>query len=396
MSEVTPVKKVLTLDGRTGEGGGQVVRIAVALAALTGTPIRINNVRGNRAANQRGDGLRAQHVACIKCLADATEAEVTDCFVGSKAFGFKTKLPPEAIKSRNIRVQMDSVASILLVFQATLPFFLFAGDEHGSPITLTIQGGTNVSFSLSFEYLDQVLLPALERFGIKVDRQLENRGWSHGTRQIGSAKFVITPLILGQSLKEPMWPEKRGDIVRIDVSLLIPTQVQGPLTRLLELQLDLIFPGAEVNFRLVEDSKHNARNYALLVAHTSTGLRFGRDWLYGGKTRGKSAEDLATEIASQVTKELDAEVRKGGVVDEYLQDQLVVFQALASGTSSIPRTADARHSSSEREDRMDGSFGDGSMHTITARWVCSQMLPQVRWRDGGRICGGAAWKTSPL
>lgn len=49
-------QKVVTLDGRTGEGGGQLVRVAVALAALTGTPIRINNVRGNRAGKVRGGG----------------------------------------------------------------------------------------------------------------------------------------------------------------------------------------------------------------------------------------------------------------------------------------------------------------------------------------------------
>lgn len=40
--------KLVKLDGRTGEGGGQLCRIAVSLAALTGTPLRIDNVRGNR------------------------------------------------------------------------------------------------------------------------------------------------------------------------------------------------------------------------------------------------------------------------------------------------------------------------------------------------------------
>ena len=49
-------QKLVRIDGRTGEGGGQVVRVAVALAALTGTPIRIDNVRGNRAGKQRGGG----------------------------------------------------------------------------------------------------------------------------------------------------------------------------------------------------------------------------------------------------------------------------------------------------------------------------------------------------
>ncbi|KAI9046923.1 hypothetical protein LZ554_009001 [Drepanopeziza brunnea f. sp. 'monogermtubi'] len=397
MLKSSPTQNLVKLDGRTGEGGGQVVRVAVALAALTRTPIRVDNVRGNRPGHgrtARGGGLKAQHVACIQCLADAVDADTKDCFIGSESFEFKAKLSPEAIKSRNITVQADSAASILLVFQATLPFFLFAGDERNSPITLTIQGGTNVSFSLSFEYLDQVLLPALERFGVRVERKLEHRGWSHGSRQIGSAKFIITPLPQGESLKQPDWPLEQGGIIRIDVSILVPKDIQEPLMKTVKSELGLVFPGVEINFLLVDNSKHRARNYTLLVVHTSNGLRFGRDWLYDGKTRNKSADDLAAEIAARVVNELDAEIGKRGVVDEYLQDQLVVFQALAGGVSSIPRTAEALTSDKESLDGTDEPFGDGSMHTTTARWVASQLLPRVKWIDGGRICHGVAWKTS--
>jgi RNA 3'-terminal phosphate cyclase (ATP) len=48
---------MLKLDGRTGEGGGQVVRLSVALAALTGTPLRVDNVRGNRQGKRGGGEL---------------------------------------------------------------------------------------------------------------------------------------------------------------------------------------------------------------------------------------------------------------------------------------------------------------------------------------------------
>jgi RNA 3'-terminal phosphate cyclase (ATP) len=51
--------RMVKLDGRTGEGGGQVVRVAVALAALTGTPLRIDNVRGNRPGKRGGGGANA-------------------------------------------------------------------------------------------------------------------------------------------------------------------------------------------------------------------------------------------------------------------------------------------------------------------------------------------------
>jgi RNA 3'-terminal phosphate cyclase (ATP) len=51
-------RKHIKLDGTTGEGGGQLVRVAVALAALTGTPIQIDHVRGNRSRGRakRGGG----------------------------------------------------------------------------------------------------------------------------------------------------------------------------------------------------------------------------------------------------------------------------------------------------------------------------------------------------
>jgi RNA 3'-terminal phosphate cyclase (ATP) len=47
---------IIELDGRTGEGGGQLVRIACALAAVATQPVRITNVRGNR-EGPRGGGM---------------------------------------------------------------------------------------------------------------------------------------------------------------------------------------------------------------------------------------------------------------------------------------------------------------------------------------------------
>lgn len=49
-------KKPIELDGRTGEGGGQLVRISVALAAVTSQPIRITHIRGNRSGRSGGRG----------------------------------------------------------------------------------------------------------------------------------------------------------------------------------------------------------------------------------------------------------------------------------------------------------------------------------------------------
>ncbi|KAH8590697.1 RNA 3'-terminal phosphate cyclase-domain-containing protein [Bisporella sp. PMI_857] len=380
------LEKLVKLDGRTGEGGGQVVRIAMALAALTGTPVRIDHVRGN------SQGLKAQHASAINYLAEATTAEVTGSEVGSKTVEFEAILSPAELINRNVKIDVGGVGSVMLVFQSIFPFLLFAGNEEGSSINVTIRGGTNVSFSLSYEYLDQVLLPSLERFGVSVGRKLEYRGWSHGGPQSGSVKFEVNPLPIGHMLKTPEWPVEQGTLTRIDISIIAPPELLQPLRECFTFETGLVFPNIEIKFVVVEASNHKARIYTLLVAHTSTALRFGRDWLYDRTTKNKSADKISTEIAQNVVDQLDAELRKGGLADEYLQDQLIIFQALAEGSSSIPGSKEVLESDKDRIDRTVEPFGDGSTHTTTARWVTSQLLPDVNWKDSGRICEGIGWK----
>ncbi|THV49299.1 hypothetical protein BGAL_0202g00180 [Botrytis galanthina] len=382
-------QKLVKLDGRTGEGGGQLVRIAVSLAALTGTPLLITNVRGNRLGKRNG-GLKAQHVSAIKWLAKITSSETTGCFVGSKTIEFKPKSIHLYTVDRDIEIDADSASSILLVLQAILPVVLFANDAAALPIRLSIKGGTNGSFSLSYEYLDQVLLPTLERFGIYVERQLKVRGWSHGPLKLGHAEFKIHPIPFGQSLKVPNWPTKRGRVKEIDISILVLETLQEPLEAALATTIKQRFPEVKINIVLRENTH---RIYTLLVAHTSTGLIFGRDWLYDRKTKDRTPEDISIEIAGKVVEDLDSEFKKGGLVDEYLQDQLIIFQALADGRSTIlghELSSDPK----SRPDRTDEPFGNGSNHTTTARWVASQMLPLLKWYNNGQTCEGVGWKVN--
>lgn len=337
---------------------------------------------------KRNGGLKAQHVSAIKWLAKITSAETNGCFVGSKTIEFTPNHSRTYIVDKDIKIDADSASSTLLVLQAILPVLLFANDTAGTPITLSIKGGTNGSFSLSYEYLDQVLLPTLERFGIHVERQLKIRGWSHGPLKLGHTEFKIHPIPLGQPLKVPDWPTERGLVTKIDVSILVLDNLQIPLEAALFASIAQRFPGVKINIVLRENTH---RIYAMLVAHTSTGLRFGRDWLYDRKTKGKTPEDISAEIAEKVVEDLDAELKKGGLVDEYLQDQLVIFQALADGRSTIlghEFLSDLK----SRPNRTDEPFGDGSTHTTTARWVASQLLPQLKWYANGQTCEGISWK----
>ncbi|KAI1103223.1 EPT/RTPC-like protein [Jackrogersella minutella] len=409
--------RLLHLDGRTGEGGGQLVRIACALSAVTSRPIRIHHVRGNR-QSQRGGGLKAQHVSAIKWLAESTRAEVDGLAVGSHTLEFRPTLPPTALEDRNFTIIAgNSASSTLLIFQAIFPFLLFAGYESRDPIELEIHGGTNVPFSLSYEYLDQVLLPTLQdKFGVTVERQLKKRSWAVGPQTRGCVWLRFQPLSRGNTLKlqEP-WnkPVSADDfkLKKIDVSILVPFTLREPLQKALEDDLNQLFPSVDINFVVLEDSGHGSRMYTLLVAHSQTGLRWGRDYMYDKAWKKKRPEALSAEISRKVSKDMFEEVTICGVVDEHLQDQLVVFQALAEGRSSFPRGSEATDQVAEsgvpdelgnldtslknlaldnetRKDKTHEPSGQGSTHTTTARWVASELLPTVQWFNKGTICEG--------
>ncbi|CAP67571.1 uncharacterized protein PODANS_1_14660 [Podospora anserina S mat+] len=420
-------RPVIELDGRTGEGGGQLVRIACALAAVATVPIRITHVRGNREGPRggaKGGGLKSQHVTAIEYLATATNAEVDGLSVGSHTLDFRPRLKPSSLKSRTIKIEADSpAASTLLIFQAIFPFLLFSGssDKVDEPITLELSGGTNVSFSLSYEYLDQVLLPTLENaFGIVVQRKLISRGWSLGKASRGKCSFQFNPLRAGETLtfKDNGLGEIYGggpgdvDLEAINVSMIVPFSMQESMMQALVTDLEEMFPDVEVNFKVTEDSGQDSRIYVLLVGRSGE-LRWGRDMLTSTpkKTKAKgsamSSESLSQSLSRKLCKELFDEVSAGGVVDEFLQDQLAIFQALAEGKTSFPRTHDENGELEQalnklsldeklRKDKTIIPFGEGSLHAKTARWVTAELLPEVKWYNKGRICHGVGMQMEKM
>lgn len=364
----------------------------------------------------------------------ATGAEVTGLSVGSHTLEFRPLVAPaEALDDkRKVRIVADSsAASAMLIFQAVFPYLLFAGNKHGAPIELEIQGGTNVAFAPSFEFLDQVFLPTLQdRFGIVVDRRLQRRSFSQGPSQRGSVRFRIHPVECGAPLQlQKPWDRRTMaaedfDVDAIDVSIVVPAALHAPLQEALARDLDALFPGTDVHFRVVEDSGHDSRMYAMLVARSAAGLRWSRDYLYDQKYKNKSPATLSGEISRHVSEALFEELALRGAVDEHLQDQLVIFQALAHGRTTFyrgaepadsvvtdseglgadPATATARGDDDDdidaalakltlekrfRRDKTEKPFGEGSTHTNTARWVCGALLPQAKWYNKGSIVEGA-------
>ncbi|KAI9843280.1 MAG: hypothetical protein M1837_006495 [Sclerophora amabilis] len=414
-------RRTVHLLGTTLEGGGQLIRLALSFSSLSCIPVHITRIRGGRPG---GGGLKSQHLRAVTWLAQACGARLRGADKGSQELDFQPSNTPVATldnveggvgntlrtdvklaREENIRhvtIDQATPGSIGLVLQAVLPFLIFCGasDEPGSAIEtsrpalikLTIQGGTNVSFSPSYEYISQVLLPTLQLIGVPpISASLHSRGWTHGPQKVGSVDFLITPFQRGATL--PAFElQDRGALESIHVSLLAPETIRKHLRREVTDALEDVFPTADVHMAVDEDSESPKRLYLLLVAETSGGHRLGRDWLYDEKITDPSA--AGRKLVRRVVRELEAELlnvdgdeRGGACMDEYMQDQLVVFQALAKGNCRV-NGGDQEGPGAANTSRREIAKRP-SLHTKTAHWVASQVLGVEFDKDGN--CQGVGF-----
>ncbi|KAF2134685.1 RNA 3'-terminal phosphate cyclase [Dothidotthia symphoricarpi CBS 119687] len=361
------------LEGTTLEGGGQILRLALSLSSLTRTPIHISNIRGKR---HGGGGLKSQHLTSLKWLGQACNASTTGAQLKSKEITFApdTAHRNDTVKTGAVEIKQDTPGSVNLVFQAVLPYLLFSGAEE--KIRLTITGGTNVSNSPSYDYIAQVLIPMLTLIGApSIETELHARGWSQGGTCLGRATYTITPL---RHQLPAFHLIERGAMRSVNATIIAPKDTEQHFRDELDVMFDnleprISTPPATITFDTTfEDSHHPKRYYILLVATTTTGMKLGRDWLFDQAIRPGKTEHIVPTMVRKVAGDLMREIEHEGCVDEFLRDQLVVFQALALSGS-----------------RVEGGKGKLSMHALTARWVAEQILG-VEFSDDGS-CGGVGY-----
>src|SRR2546430_16238911 len=76
---------MIEIDGAHGVGGGQLVRMAVALSALTATPVGVVRIRAGRPV----PGLASQHVTALQAVAELCSGELKGVDVGSSTIEFR-------------------------------------------------------------------------------------------------------------------------------------------------------------------------------------------------------------------------------------------------------------------------------------------------------------------
>jgi RNA 3'-terminal phosphate cyclase (ATP) len=305
-----PGPRLITLDGSSGEGGGQILRTALSLSMLTGRPFRIVKVRANRDK----PGLRPQHAMAVEAAALLCAAEVSGGSVGSRDLTFR----PSPIQPRDLRIDIGTAGATALVLQTLhLPMAL----HSGSGLRLILSGGTFNTSAPSFPFLESTWLAYLSSIGMPVSLTMPNAGYyPEGGGVLDAWIEPATP--------RPLVLESRGELVRIQgvaettnldpgIARRMADRVESALSdrgHAIEVStLKRPGPGHGASVTLVAE-------YANAPPATFVGL---------GK-RGKPAEAVADEAVAELVDDLEA---TGGAVDLHSADQILLPLAFAPGRS---------------------------------------------------------------
>ena len=188
------------IDGAWGEGGGQLIRTAVALAAITHTPIRVRHVRANR----QPPGLAPQHLTAVRAVATLCGAETHGLEPRATAFEFA----PGRIVAGEFRFDVGTAGSLTLLAQALLPVLASAP----GPCTVRLIGGTDVRAAPPFDYFRQVLLAHLAALGVPVRCALRRRGYyprGGGEIELATEARAATRAVFRQRGFAPRHPRPR-------------------------------------------------------------------------------------------------------------------------------------------------------------------------------------------
>jgi RNA 3'-terminal phosphate cyclase (ATP) len=306
---------MLTVDGTAG--GGQLLRTALSLSTITGTPFRIEAVRGARP----NPGLKPQHLAAVRVVADYCDAAVTGAELGADTLTFR----PGEERRTTLAADIGTAGSVTLLFDTVLPIAV-TGDE---PLALTATGGTDVKWAPTMAYHRLVKLPLLADCGIEAGVDLTRTGFYPAGG--GEATLRTEPSSLS-----PVALDRRGELERVEIhskaaaSLADREVADRQAERASE---ELAAAGLPVDIRRVEYVEADSPGSSLLLRGVYEGGLVGVDAL---GERGRPSET----VAEDAVREFGAVHATDAAVDRFMADQLLVVLALAGGHVRIPSLTD--------------------------------------------------------
>jgi RNA 3'-phosphate cyclase len=302
---------VLEIDGSTGEGGGQIVRIAVALSAVTSTPVRVVNVRAGRAK----PGLAAQHATAIRAVARLCDARVEDAEVGSTTFTFA----PGPLHGGKVSVDVGTAGSIALVLQACLPAAFRVGDTE-----IEVRGGTDVPWSPPLDYFGHVFLGLLRKMGGRADVEVAMRGY------YPRGGGLVRVRVESPAKWRPLWHPGRGGIIRVVGRAHASNLPQDVVERMKSAATRRFakFTSVRLHSETLGPDRAVGPGGAIVLWAETPETILGASAL---AEKGKRAEKVGDEAATSLLKEIESRA----TLDVHAGDQVLTYAAMASGPSEF-------------------------------------------------------------
>lgn len=318
---------MIEIDGSHGEGGGQIIRIAAALALITQQQVRVKNIRAKRERS----GLRPQHLSALRLLTELSETRIEGLKVGAT----EVEIYPGKLNGGKKRIDIGTAGSIALLLQCILLPFAVLGEK----LELTIIGGTDVTRAPTMDYVKEITLPTLAKLGLKAEVEVEQRGFY--PQGGGVVRAVVEPSELkGWICRDAEGePDLYGKIVCSGLPEHVSTRMEHAARK--------VFLGSSMHF---ENEFVKAKSPGVSITLWAK----YRNCVLGSSNvgeKGVPAERIGEECADELRRSLAGRC----TVDAKMADQILPFLVFASGSSEFTTKY-------------------LSQHTLTVAWVLQQFV----------------------
>jgi len=312
---------LVEIDGSYGEGGGSILRLAIALSAVTGRAVEIKRIRESRPR----PGLAPQHLTALKGMARLFNARTRGIEIGSSS----VKFVPRSPVVREVTMDVGTAGSVGLMLQSIMMALPFTG--HATKVS--VKGGTHVRWSPNVDYLENVTLPLLAGMGYECHVTMLSPGYY--PKGGGMVTFLSKPC---ESLR-PLKMDEFGTVSSIEgVSRasnlpehVARRQARSALTALSGLE-GLPKPRVDVS----TERALCPGSAVTLWSSTDTGCRLGSSAL---GERGKAAEEVGREAGEEMRHYLEGRFP----LDPYMLDQILPYAAMAKGRSVLRAAKLTKH-----------------------------------------------------
>lgn len=313
------MSNVLDIDGGILEGGGQVLRMAVAFSVLKRIPVRIYNIRAGRS----NPGLSPQHLKGLELAREVCQGKL----IGAKQRSTEVTFYPGDIKPGEYFADTETAGSVVLMVQLLLPCILFSSGTT----MLDLQGGTNAEMAPQIDYMTTVMSNFLQKFGASFEYDLIRRGFY--PKGGGKLRVSVRPI----KYLKPVELLDPGKFTRIWGTAYTagncPFVVSKQMGQSAEHVLKKALPSLErsICIKQIKETPEKAFGTGsgiYIFAETSTGC------MMAGTALGRR-EIPAESVGIKAANELLQAIQSGACVDAYTQDQVIILMALAKGKSRI-------------------------------------------------------------